>query len=79
MKRFASLFIVLGLSLPVLAEPAKPESVQKLMDISGAGELGKMMLGQMMPVLKQSIPDASDEFWQDVTAEMDFDQFINNN
>jgi hypothetical protein len=76
MKRFASLFIVLGLSLPVLAEPAKPESVQKLMDISGAGELGKMMMSQMMPAMKQSIPDASEEFWQDVAAEMNFDQLI---
>jgi hypothetical protein len=59
-----------------LAEPAKPESVQKLMDISGAGEMGKMVMSQMMPVLKQSIPDASDEFWQDVTAEMNFDQLL---
>lgn len=76
MKKIASLFVVLGLSLPILAEPAKTESVQKLMNISGAGELGEMMMSQLMPALKQSIPDASDEFWQDVTAEMDFDQLI---
>jgi hypothetical protein len=76
MKKIASIFILLGLSLPILAEPAKPESVQKLMDISGAGELGKMMMSQMMPALKQSIPEASDEFWLDVATEMNFEQLI---
>jgi hypothetical protein len=76
MKKLASVFIVLSLSLPTLAEPAKSESVQKLMDISGAGEMGKMMMGQMMPALKQSIPDATDEFWQEVIAEMNFDQLL---
>lgn len=76
MKKIVSILVVLGLSLPVWAEPAKPESVQKLMEISGAGEMGKMMLSQMMPALKQSIPDASEEFWQDVASEMNFDQLL---
>lgn len=76
MRKIASIFVVLGLSLPILAEPAKPESVQKLMDISGAGALGEMMMSQMMPALKQSIPEATEEFWQDVAAEMNFDQLI---
>jgi hypothetical protein len=76
MKKLASIVIALSLSLPILAEPAKPESVQKLMDISGAGDLGQMMMSQMMPALKQSIPEASEEFWQDVAAEMNFDQLM---
>ncbi|MEP1446662.1 MAG: DUF2059 domain-containing protein [Paraglaciecola sp.] len=76
MRKIVSILVVLGLSLPILAEPAKPESVQKLMDISGAGALGEMMMSQMMPALKQSIPDATEEFWQDVAAEMNFDQLI---
>ena len=70
MKKVASVLVALSLSLPIFAEPAKTESVQKLMDISGAGDVGEMMMGQMMPLLKQSIPDASEAFWQDVMAEI---------
>lgn len=76
MKKIISILVVLGLSLPLLAEPAKSESVQKLMNISGAGEMGKMMMSQMMPALKQAIPEATEEFWQDVASEMNFDQLM---
>ena len=76
MKKLASIFIALSLSLPVLAEPATTESVEKLMNITGAQNRGEMMLGQMLPALKQSIPDASEEFWQDVTAEMNIEELM---
>lgn len=76
MKKFTSVLVALSLSLPVWAETAKVESVQKLMDITGAANVGQIMMSQMMPALKQAIPDASESFWQDIQAEMNFDKMI---
>lgn len=76
MKKLASVFIVLNLSFSVCAVPAKTESIKQLMEISGAEQMGNMIMSQMLPALKQSIPDAPDEFWQGISAEMNIGELI---
>ena len=59
-----------AIAMPVAAEQAKPESIKKLLQVSGAGELGVQMMSQMIPALKNVIPDAPDSFWDDVMQEV---------
>lgn len=67
---------VLFFSLPAFSKPASQENIRKLMEITGAGEMGIQMMNQMLPALKQMIPDAPEEFWTDVMAEVDGNQII---
>ena len=68
-----ALFIV---TAPVLAEPASKKSVEKLMEKTGAADLGIQLMGQMIPAIKKVIPQAPEEFWDEVMTEMDAGQII---
>ncbi len=70
--------MLLTCSLASQAQPAKEDSVKELMNISGAEQMGTMMMNQMIPALKQAIPEASEEFWQDVMVSMDMKDLMNN-
>ena len=71
------LFFTLSLTcMSVVAEPASKESVRALMNKTGAGDVGKQMLKQMIPALKQMIPDAPEKFWTDVMAETNANEMI---
>lgn len=79
MKRywFISLAVTAFLiSMPAFSKPASQENIRKLMEVTGAGDMGVQMMNQMLPALKQMIPDAPDEFWTDVMAEVDGNQII---
>lgn len=70
------LFSILLISLPVFSKPASEENIRKLMEVTGAGDMGVQMMNQMLPALKQMIPDAPEQFWTDVMAEVDAGQII---
>lgn len=70
------LFSTLLISMPVFSKPASEENIRKLMEVTGAGDMGVQMMNQMLPALKQMIPDAPAEFWTDVMAEVDGNQII---
>jgi len=63
-------------SMPVMAEPASKESVKTMMNRTGVGDMGKQMASRLLPHIKQQIPDASENFWADVRAEMDTDNLV---
>lgn len=78
MKKVLSIGLsILFLSTPSFGEVASPESVKSLMVKSGAGDMGVQMLNQMLPALKQMIPDATDKFWQDFMSQVNGDDIIN--
>jgi len=58
------------------AEPAKKESIKLLMEKTGAGDIGKQMLNQMIPALKSMIPNAPENFWKDMMQEINSEQMI---
>ena len=62
------LLAVLAFSNNVFAEQASAESVKQLMNKTGAGELGVQAMNQMLPALKNLIPDAPEAFWDDYMA-----------
>jgi len=71
------LAICLSVSGFTQAEPAKAESIKRLMDVTGAGEMGVQVIDQLLPAMKQMVPDAPDQFWVDVRKEINADELEN--
>jgi hypothetical protein len=44
---------------------------------TGAGDMSMQMMNQMLPALKQMIPDAPDKFWQDFMSQVNGNDIIN--
>ncbi|WP_427983730.1 DUF2059 domain-containing protein, partial [Agarivorans sp.] len=59
------------------AEPARPESIKALMQLSGSGQMGMQMMQQLLPALKRMVPDAPESFWVDVMADVNADEMEN--
>jgi uncharacterized protein len=76
-KRLSLALSILIISTSALGEVASTESVRKLMLKTGAGDMSKQMMNQMLPALKQMIPDAPEQFWQDIMADVNADEIIN--
>lgn len=80
MKRtiFTGLILsTLFISTTVFSEPASKRSIEKLMERTGAGQLGIQVMNQMLPSLKKMVPDAPEEFWRDFMAEVDANEMVN--
>jgi hypothetical protein len=76
MKRLLAVCLSLGMAFSSLAEPASKESVEKLMVLTGASDMGKQMIGQMLPAMQQMLPDAPPAFWQNVAEEVNMDEMV---
>ncbi|MBV1915783.1 MAG: DUF2059 domain-containing protein [Pseudomonadales bacterium] len=63
--------LLIGISMPSFSEPATQSSVKQLMQKVGAGDMSVQMMNQMIPALKQMIPDAPEKFWTDFVSELD--------
>jgi hypothetical protein len=57
-----------------VCEPAKPESIKQLMRLTGSGELGIQVMNQMLPALKNMVPEAPESFWTDIMDEVNVDE-----
>lgn len=78
MNKIINRFILITVFLfptVINAEPASPENIKSLMQLTGSGELGVQMMNQMLPALKKMIPDAPESFWVDVMSEVDAGDF----
>ena len=79
MYRMYALIICVAISMiaqPVWAEPASRESILKLLDASGSGELGLDLADEIIPELKAMLPDAPSRFWIEVRAEIAADSLV---
>lgn len=76
MKKLATLLLGMTVVFGSQAAPASQASVEKLMQLTGASNLGQQMLAQMLPAMKQMIPDAPAEFWQSVEQEVNIDEMV---
>jgi len=64
-----------------MAEEAKTnnasvESVKELMDKTGTGEMAVQAMNQMLPVIKQMVPNASDQFWAEFMKEVNPEDLV---
>jgi predicted outer membrane lipoprotein len=60
---------------PAPAETPTPESpkriaIRKLMELSGAGDLGMQFMDQLFPALRQMAPGVPEEFWKGFFAKV---------
>ena len=68
---FLSLFLAATLlSNSANSEPASRQSIKQLMDLTGAGNTGVQMLGQ----LKKMMPGISAAFWEKFLVDVNVDE-----
>lgn len=70
------LLALISFSSNTFATQASEESVKQLMHKTGAGELGVQAMNQMLPALKQMLPDAPEAFWDDYMAEFNPEDLV---
>ena len=56
------------------AQPATKESIQTLMQTTGAENMAQQMATQIIPMLKKLVPEAPDRFWDDFFKEINAEQ-----
>lgn len=66
----------LAQSKPAAVDSAKRRDIVKLMQLSGAGDMGAQVAQQMIPALKQSMADVPEEFWTQFAAKIKADALI---
>ncbi len=76
-KKLAAVAMMVIVPLFAHADQANPDLVKALMQKIGAGNVGKQAMEQMIPALKQMVPDAPESFWDDVLAEVNADELEN--
>lgn len=78
-KHFHFLIGLLLCLTPVYAsaessQPASKESIQTLMQTTGAENMAKQMASQIIPMLKKLVPEAPESFWEDFFKEINAEQ-----
>lgn len=57
-------------------ETLKQKDIRKLLKITGSGELGTQVMGQMIGNMKKAMPQVPDKFWADFMKEVHTDELI---
>jgi uncharacterized protein len=85
MKRLSLLALVLALlqvapaaaQQPSTAEAAaKRQDIRKLMELTGAGNVGQQIAAQMIPMFKQGNPQVPQAFWDEAKKEFNSESMI---
>ena len=57
-------------------ETAKQKDIRKLLKITGSGELGTQVMGQMIGSMKKTMPQVPETFWSDFMKEVHTDELV---
>lgn len=57
-------------------ETQKQKDIRKLLTITGSGELGQQVMGQMMASFKKSMPQVPEKFWSDFMKEVHTSELV---
>jgi hypothetical protein len=57
-------------------ETQKQKDIRKLLKITGSGELGTQVMGQMIGNMKKAMPQVPEKFWTDFMKEVHTDELI---
>ena len=57
-------------------ESQKQKDIRKLLKITGSGELGQQVMGQMMANFKKTMPQVPEKFWSDFMKEVHTDELV---
>lgn len=69
-------FTCASLSFSAAAQDASVASVKELMDKTGTGEMAVQAMNQMLPMIKQMVPDAPEAFWVEFQKEMNPNELV---
>jgi hypothetical protein len=58
------------------SETQKQKDIRKLLKITGSGELGTQVMGQMMTNMKKAMPQVPEKFWGDFMKEVRTDELV---
>jgi len=58
-------------------DPAKKADIQKLLDLSGSGEMGIDAMNRMIGGFRKSMPNVPEEFWTSFMKEVSKDDLLN--
>jgi hypothetical protein len=76
-KLLAAIGVVCMLSGAVRAEETqKQKDIRKLLKITGSGELGTQVMGQMIGSMKKAMPNVPEKFWGDFMKEVRTEELI---
>jgi len=56
--------------------PGKEKKIRELIRVTGAAEIGQQVLHQLVPALKRGFPGESDQFWNEMTAQIKASDFV---
>ena len=76
MKKILLTFVISFIVSNAYSETASEESIVKLLKLTGADKMGEQMINKMMPVMRQSLPDAPEEFFVVFKKEANVDYLI---
>lgn len=75
LMKIGIVLLCLFFSFSVLAEEkideGKRKDIEKLLEITGSGELGIQVMNQMLQQMKPLVKDVPEEFWEEFMAEVD--------
>jgi len=57
-------------------ETQKQKDIRKLLKITGSGELGTQVMGQMIGNMKKAMPQVPDKFWNDFMKEVHTEELV---
>jgi len=58
------------------SETQKQKDIRKLLKITGSGELGTQVMGQMIGNMKKAMPQVPEKFWSDFMKEVHTDELV---
>jgi hypothetical protein len=58
-------------------ESEKVVAIRRLMELTGAGQLGMQAMGQMVAVFRSQMPGVPQKFWDDFMREVNPDELVN--
>ena len=61
----------------VRMDPAKQADIQKLMNLTGAGNLGMQAMDQMILSMKGAMASVPEKFWTEFRKEVNADELVN--
>lgn len=63
---------------PAATAPSRTteQAARELVEVTGAAKMGSQVLAQMIPALRQAVPDAPADFWAEFSAEVKPDEIM---
>lgn len=59
-----------------VGKPEKRKDIRRLLDLTGAGQLGMQVMSNMIPQFKQMLPNVPEQFWADFAKKLNPNELV---